>query len=261
MNLLFIGDVVGRPGCEALQRTLPALKRRYGADVTVVNGENSAVGNGILPHSANWLFDSGADVITGGNHSFKRPEICSFIDDTPQLLRPANLPHCPYGNGVFVVDKGAYRVAVVSLIGTVYMDWAQSPFDVMDEILETLDTPNIFVDFHAESTGEKKALAYYLSGKVSAVLGTHTHVQTADACVLDGAHTAFLSDVGMTGPSEAVLGVKRECIIRKMRTHMPVRFETAGYPCRVDFAVVSIDERTGRCSAIETGSMSVATGS
>lgn len=250
MNILAIGDVVGSIGCHFLRRHLPALKKLKGIDLVIANGENSADGNGLTPTSVQYLLDSGVDVVTSGNHSFRRRESYELYDSCPALLRPANFPPSAPGKGYEVVDMGRIQVGVLNLIGVVYLESMESPFDAADRILSA-GTPKItVVDFHAEATGEKRSFGYYLDGRVSAVFGTHTHVQTADECILPGG-TGYLSDLGMTGPIQSVLGVKPELVIQKMRTKMPVRFDLADGDCRIDGAVFSIDEKTGKTVSIE----------
>ena len=250
MKLLMIGDVVSQPGCDYLRKVLPALKQRLQPDVTVVNGENSAVGNGVLPKSAEHLFDSGADVITTGNHVYKRREIHSYLEECPNLLRPANFPsECP-GKGWYLFDAIRYTVCVVNLLGQSFMEPVGSPFDAIDRILEEVKADIYLVDFHAEATGEKGALGWYLDGKVAAVVGTHTHVQTADEQILPNG-TGFISDVGMTGPKYSILGVQPEAVVTRMRLHTPTRFETAEGPCMVQGVLLDIDEKTGKCHSIE----------
>lgn len=248
MKLLMIGDVVGENGCLFLQKRLPALKREHGIDITVVNGENSANGNGITAYSARQLLDAGADVITTGNHAFQR-KTDLHIFDRECILRPANYSDACPGHGVTVVDTGSSRAAVINLQGVLFLEALDNPFDCIDRILEELDTPNIFVDFHAEATSEKRALGLYLSGRVTAVIGTHTHVQTADAQILGG-HTGYLTDVGMTGADDSVLGVKKEIAIDRMHLHVPVRFEEADGPCRMDAAVIEYEKKSGTCTGI-----------
>ncbi|MCI1966677.1 MAG: TIGR00282 family metallophosphoesterase [Oscillospiraceae bacterium] len=250
MNILAIGDVVGSIGCNFLRRHLPTVKKLKGIDLVIANGENSADGNGLTPTSARHLFDSGVDVITTGNHSFRRRESYDFYDSCPALLRPANYPSFAPGKGYEVIDLGRIQIGVLNLIGVVYMESMESPFEAADRILSA-GTPKItLVDFHAEATGEKRSFGYYLDGRVSAVFGTHTHVQTADDIILPNG-TGYLSDLGMTGPIQSVLGVKPELVIRKMKTKMPVRFDTAAGDCHMDGAVFSIDEQTGKTTSIE----------
>ncbi|WP_195975659.1 TIGR00282 family metallophosphoesterase [Hydrogeniiclostridium mannosilyticum] len=250
MNLMMIGDVVGSTGCKFLRAHLPAFKKLKQIDVVVANGENSADGNGITPTSADYLFKSGVDVITAGNHTFRRKECYELFDTCETLLRPANFPPSAPGRGLCILDLGRLQVAVINLMGVVYMEPMDSPFDTADRLLSQ-DLPRvILVDIHAEATGEKRSLAYYLDGRVSAVIGTHTHVQTADECILENG-TAYLSDAGMTGPLHSVLGVKPELVIQKMRSHMPVRFDLASGDCGLDGVLLDIDERTGKARSIE----------
>lgn len=250
MRLMFIGDVVGLVGCQFLASHIKELRRQYAADILVVNGENSAAGNGITAVSARMLTQLGADVITTGNHAFKRHEAQTIYDELPHLIRPANFPDEVYGRGVCVLDMGRARVAVVNLMGVAFMDPLDNPFFKIDELLSDIDTPNVFLDFHAEATAEKKVMGYYLDGRVTAVIGTHTHVQTADETVLAGG-TAYITDAGMTGPEESVLGVEKSAAITKMKLHIPVRFTEAQTPCFINGVVVDFDEKTGRARSIE----------
>ena len=252
MNILCIGDIVGTPGCRHLMDRLPALKREKQIDAVIANGENAADGNGITPTTARHIFDSGVDVITLGNHTFRRPEIQDYLDSTEYILRPDNFPKGAPGKGVCVLDMGRVRICVINLIGQMYMDSFESPFDRMDEILSDRNLPKIkILDFHAEATGEKRALGFYLDGRISAMFGTHTHVQTADECFLPHG-TAYISDVGMTGTVNSVLGVKSELVIRKLRTKLPVRFdyEQEGQ-VKMDCVMFTCDEKTGKCTRIE----------
>lgn len=250
MRLLFLGDVVGAVGCNFVAQKLRGLKKYYGIDMTVVNGENSANGNGITPHSAGKLFSCGADVITTGNHCYRRREIYDMLENTEYLLRPANFPEGNVGHGYCIFDLGVTRVGVINLMGTVYMEALDNPFAAVDKILEKMDTPNIIVDFHAEATGEKKAMGMYLAGKVTAVFGTHTHVQTADEIILNN-HTGYITDAGMCGPELSVLGVKSEIAVEKQRFHSPVRFEESDNPPFINGAVIEFDHNNGECVEIE----------
>ena len=256
MKLLMFGDVVGEAGCECFCRNAPKLKRQYGADLIVVNGENSAQGNGITPYSADMLFSGGADVITTGNHCFRRK--CDELYDNERILRPANYPEGAPGSGVCVLDFGSYSVGVINLMGTAFMDALDNPFTVIDGLLAGLDTKNILLDFHAEATSEKRAMGWYLSGRVSAVIGTHTHVQTADAEILDG-RTGYLTDVGMVGGARSVLGVLPELAIEKQRFHRPVQFAEAPGPCILNAVCLEIDSKIGICTKIERVFMSDST--
>lgn len=244
MNILAIGDVVGSAGCEFLRSHLSSIKKLYQADFVIVNGENSAEGNGITPLSAEHIFTSGADVITSGNHIFRRKEIFPLLDENPLIVRPANYPPSAPGKGYCIVDTGRVSVCVINLMGTVFLESLESPFSVADRILAETD-PNMIkiVDIHAEATSEKKALAYYLDGRVSAVFGTHTHVQTSDEQILPKG-TGFISDVGMTGPSNSVLGVDPKLVIKRFVTKMPVRFQNAEGPCHLSGVILGIDNKT-----------------
>ncbi len=249
IHVLAIGDVVGKEGCSFLRKHLPELRQKYSLDLVVANGENSAVGNGILPSSAEHLYASGVDVITTGNHVYKRREIYSYLDEQPNIIRPANYPQGGYGKGVCVFDAGSFRVAVLNLQGTVYMESLACPFYMADQILKTLDTPLILVDFHAEATSEKNALGYYLDGRVSAVFGTHTHVPTADERILPNG-TGYITDLGMTGPIDSVLGVKPENVINRFLTKLPTRFEISQSACKLNGILLKLDKSTGRCRDI-----------
>lgn len=251
MRLLFIGDVVGMGGCEFLMKRLPPYKRVAGIDVCIVNGENSAQGNGVTPRSCEMIFSAGADFITLGNHSFKRPEIFEYLDKNVPVIRPYNFPKGAPGRGVDIIDKGRYRIAVINLMGTVYSEPLTNPFADIDRALKETDgCKTVIVDFHAEATSEKRAMGFYLDGKVTAVLGTHTHVQTADEQLLPSG-TAYITDVGMTGPVQSVLGIEPSLVIKKLRTNLPIRFENAGGDYMINACVIDIDEKSGKARSIE----------
>ncbi|MGN0601438.1 MAG: TIGR00282 family metallophosphoesterase [Oscillospiraceae bacterium] len=250
MNLLFIGDVVGENGCEFLEKHIYSIKKEYDIDITVINGENSARGNGITPKSYQQLVSLGADVVTTGNHCFKRKEILNLFDSEEALLRPGNFPAEVPGHGYTIIDMGFTSIAVINLMGTVYMDSLDNPFTCIDKILKEIKTPNIFIDFHAEATAEKKSLGQYLAGKVTAVIGTHTHVQTSDETILND-HTAYITDAGMTGPELSVLGVKSECAIEKLRLHYPVTFVESENPCFINGVIINFNEKLGKATKIE----------
>ncbi|HMW46067.1 MAG TPA: TIGR00282 family metallophosphoesterase [Solirubrobacterales bacterium] len=251
MKLLFIGDVVGSPGRKGLASLMPRLREEHSPDLIVVNGENSAGGLGITEKTAKEIFACGADVITLGNHTYRQRESWDYLDRAERVIRPANYRRANPGKGHCVVQVNpadgspARRVAVINLIGKIGLDAARSPFDEADLILNDLEksggADTVVVDFHAEVTSEKVAMGWYLDGRVAAVFGTHTHVPTADGRVLPGG-TAFISDVGMTGARDSVLGVKKEQAIEKMRTDMPIRFESATDDVWVMGAAVEIDE-------------------
>lgn len=241
---------MGQDACRDFTAMLPSLKQRYQIDVTIVNGENSADGNGITPFSAELLLGGGADAVTTGNHCFKRPEMAAAYEESGVIIRPANFGDgCP-GKGYCILDFGGYSLAVINLIGVNYMQPVDNPFFCADKILEEIETKNILVDFHAETTSEKKALGYYLAGRVSAVLGTHTHVQTADECILEG-HTGYITDVGMTGVQESVLGVDKDIIIARLTTYYPQRHVYAKGRTTLNAVVLEIDTKTGACRKIK----------
>ena len=251
MNVLAIGDVVGTAGCRFLRERLPALKKQENIDLVIANGENSADGNGITPVSAEHLFTSGVDIITAGNHTFRRKEVYGKFDECPFLIRPANYPEgTTPGRGYTVFDLGRTQAAVINLMGCMYMEALDDPYKVIDGILKKLDTKIIILDFHAEATAEKLALAYYLDGRISAMFGTHTHVQTADERILPKG-TGYITDVGMTGPTESVLGVKSELAIKKFKDKLPVRFETDTGSCHADCIKYTIDDKTGRTKLLK----------
>lgn len=253
MKILLIGDIVSQQGCDYLRQQLPSLKKEYGADIVIANGENSAVGNGITPFSAKFIFDSGVDVITLGNHTLKRKEICDYLDETEFIVRPVNYHSSAAGKGVTIVDKGFTRVAVVNLQGTVYLDNHQNPFEAIDKVLEELENEgikSIIIDFHAEASSEKRAMGFYVDGRVSALVGTHTHVQTSDEQILPNG-TGYITDLGMTGPYYSVLGIKPSIAIQKMKTNLPVKFECEDGPCTLEGCFIEIDNKTGKTTHIE----------
>ncbi|HEV2359555.1 MAG TPA: TIGR00282 family metallophosphoesterase [bacterium] len=252
MNLLFVGDVVGRPGRRAVAEWLPALRRELRTDFVVVNGENSAGGFGVTPETVRELRAAGADVVTGGNHIWNTREAPALLDGEPRLLRPANYPPGTPGRGAAVFEGGdGTRVAVLNLEGRIFMQPLLSPFEYAREEVERLraETRVILVDMHAEATSEKAALAWHLDGRVSAVVGTHTHVQTADERILPGG-TAFITDAGMTGPRDSIIGMSREGVLQRFLTLMPVRFEVADGPVQLNGVLIRVDPETGRASEI-----------
>ncbi len=251
MKILAIGDVVGTIGCRFLRSKLPALKKQYGVDLVIANGENSADGNGITPVSADFLFSSGVDVITGGNHSFRRKESYPYYESSPYLLRPANYPEgAAPGSGSAVYDLGRTQVGIINLSGTLFLENLDDPFRYADRLIKELGTKITIVDFHAEATAEKLALGFYLDGRISALFGTHTHVQTADETILPKG-TGYITDVGMTGPVNSVLGVQPELAIKKFRDKLPVRFEIASGECKMDCILFEADDRTGRTISVK----------
>lgn len=251
MRLLFLGDVVGEGGCDFVLQKLPAFKRKENIDICIANGENSAKGNGVTPKSCKMLFDSGVDFITLGNHTFKRPEIMDYLDGNVDVIRPYNYPDGAPGSGVGIIDKGRYRVAVINMLGTAYSEPLGNPFWAMNKALGEVDGCKIvFVDFHAEATAEKRAMGFYLDGKVTAVLGTHTHVQTADEQLLPKG-TAYITDLGMVGPVQSVLGIEPSLTIKKFKSNLPVRFENATGDYCMSGCIIEVDEKTGKAVSIE----------
>jgi metallophosphoesterase (TIGR00282 family) len=241
MRVLFIGDVVGSPGRKGLRETMPALREQHEPDLIVVNGENSAGGMGITERTANDLFDAGTGVITTGNHVYRHRDAYDFLEREQRVVRPANYPQGNPGRGYTVVEAGGMKVGVINLSGGVGLRVARSPFDTVDGILDRIEADAVIVDFHAEVTSEKVAMGWHLDGRVAAVLGTHTHVPTADGRVLPKG-TAFISDVGMTGARTSVLGVKPEQALASLITQMPTRFETANQDVWVMGAIVDVDD-------------------
>ena len=252
MNILVLGDVVSQCGCEKIRAAVPGFKKLKNIDLCIANGENSAKGNGITPQSADFLFSSGVDFITTGNHAFRRAEMYDYFDESDFVIRPYNYPSGAPGRGIGIIDMGRIQVGVLNLSGTMFMESLENPFYAADKALKELKDCRIrLVDFHAETTSEKLAMGYYLDGKVSAVFGTHTHVQTSDERILKK-KTGYITDLGMCGPQESVLGVKKEIVIRKFRTNMPVHFETQeDLPCEINGCIFCIDEKSGNCIDIE----------
>ena len=250
LRVLAVGDVVGQPGMERIRRDLRRLIRKTGANFTVVNGENASV-VGITPDQAEDILDAGADVVTLGNHSFGKREIVPYLDDSTRILRPANYaPQAP-GIGWQVYETRAGDVAVIDLIGRVNMDYTpDNPFLLVEKILKKLDTSLILVEMHGEATSEKLAMGYHLDGKVSAVWGTHTHVPTADARVLPRG-TGYVTDLGMTGPAESVLGIRPELSIAKFRGDLTERYRWAEGPTKLEAVLFTLDGATGKCLKAE----------
>jgi metallophosphoesterase (TIGR00282 family) len=247
-----VADVFGAPGRRAVEARLPSLRKELDVGFCIVNGENAADGTGLTPKLADKLLAAGADAVTLGNHVWRRGEIAPYLEGSERVIRPANLPASSPGRGLTVLPASdGTPVAVVNLMGNLFMDVAYGPFEVVDGLVEDArrEAAVVVVDFHAEATSEKIALARWLDGRVTAVLGTHTHVQTADARVLPGG-TAALTDAGMTGPHDSVIGVEAELAIRRMRTGMHVRFQPAEGDVRIEGALVECDA-DGRATACE----------
>lgn len=253
MRVLFIGDIVGSPGRHIVHERLADTVAQRQIDLVIANGENAASGFGITPRLAEELLKTGIDVLTGGNHSWDRKEILEYMPHEPRLLRPANFPEGNPGSGVYAgTAKNGVKYAVLNLQGRVFLPAIDDPFRKADSLLGELpgEVAFVLVDMHAETTSEKLAMGWYLDGRVTAVVGTHTHVPTADERVLPNG-TAYITDVGMTGPYDGVIGVKKELVVGKFLNNMPVRFEAATGDVRLCAVVIDCDEQTGRARSIE----------
>src|SRR5712691_5142083 len=251
ITVLCIGDVFGEPGRKAVHALLPGLRKQHEADLAIVNVENAASGFGVTPLIARGFLEHGVDVMTSGNHIWDKKEIIEYITKENLLLRPANFPAGTPGVGHVTVKAGPHRVAVVNLMGRVFMTPIDCPFRKADEILAEVskEARVVLVDMHAEATSESVAMGWYLDGRVSAVVGTHRHVQTADERVLPGG-TAYITDLGMTGPIDGVIGVDREIILQRFLSQMPMRFETARGPAALHGVVIVVEPDTGRATDI-----------
>jgi 2',3'-cyclic-nucleotide 2'-phosphodiesterase len=259
VRILFVADVNGRPGRRAVEERLPGLREELDIDFVVANGENAADGLGITPKLADALLAAGVDVLTLGNHVWRRREIIPYLSGSDRLIRPANLSAESPGRGwTSAPARDGTRVAVINLLGDLFLQPAVTPFEMIDELVEEArrETPIVIVDFHAEATSEKVAMARYLDGRATAVFGTHTHVQTNDARVQAGG-TAAITDAGMTGPHDSVIGVKSDLAIQRMRTGIPVKFETAEGDIRLEGALVECNG-SGRATSCELVRVSVA---
>ncbi len=251
LNTLFIGDIIGRPGRQAIRELLPGLKKQFAINLVIANAENAAGGIGLTPDVADELLFYGVDVLTSGNHIWKKRGIGEYLDATPQALRPANYPGSAPGDGLYVAQTDCGPVAVVNLLGRVFMTPLDCPFRIFDRIHDRLDSSikMCIVDFHAEATSEKQAFGWHVDGKASLVGGTHTHVQTADDRILpQGA--GYITDLGMTGSMSSVIGMDREIAIRRIVTGIPEQFKVAKGNVHLQGVVAEIDEQTGKCGRI-----------
>lgn len=252
MRILMIGDIVGDDGMNLVKRHLKPLRKVHGIDVCVANGENAASGKGITKTGAEELFSAGVDVITMGNHTFHKTDIRQLFEEGAPILRPINMPSGVPGTGSITLEVGDVTIGVINAGGRVYLDNWDCPFRTVKREVDHLkrQATVILVDFHAEATSEKLAMGYFLDGTVSALVGTHTHVATADEQILPQG-TAYITDVGMTGPSEGILGMKKEIIIERFLTSLPQRFELAQGACAMDTVLIEVDEYTGKAQSIE----------
>jgi len=251
MRVLFIGDIFGRPGRRAVRRWLPGFRNDRGVDFVIANGENAAGGKGLTPGTARELFSSGIDVLTGGNHSFQHRDAYPLYDEDERVIRPFNLPPGVPGRGCGVYPSSQGPVAVLNLLGRVFMKDVDCPFRAADTAIGQLrnQAAVLIVDIHAEATSEKQAMLHHLDGRVSALIGTHTHIPTADARISD-CGTGFISDVGMTGPYASVIGVEPDMVLKQMLTGLPVKYRTAEGDVRISALQIDIDPDTGRALSV-----------
>ncbi|TGB04732.1 TIGR00282 family metallophosphoesterase [Halobacillus salinus] len=253
MRILFIGDVVGSPGRQMIDEYVPKLKQKYQPAVTIVNGENAASGKGINEKIYRRFLERGAQAVTLGNHAWDKKEIFDFIDDAEYLVRPANFPEGTPGKGMTFVKTPKGEVAVINLQGRTFLSPNDDPFRKVDELIEEAKkrTSIIFLDFHAEATSEKQAMGWYVDGRVSVNVGTHTHIQTADERILPGG-TAYISDVGMTGPYDGILGMDREAVLKRFLTNLPVRFEVPkSGRTQLSGFLVDVDDQSGKAKTVK----------
>ena len=249
MKILMVGDIVGEYGCNCFALKLPVIKREQGIDLVIVNCENATATSGIMPAQAQFLLDNGADMLTGGNHIFGKKQMHPFLNENPFVIRPANYPDKAPGAGKAHIDCGSAKVTVINLQGTVFMDSLENPFDCLDRLLDDEDNGSIIlVDFHAEASSEKRALGFYADGRVTALVGTHTHVQTADEQILPKG-TGYITDIGMTGVIDSVLGADKELAITRFRNKMPVPLELAEGKTALCGVIIETD-RSGKCLSV-----------
>lgn len=253
LRVLFLGDIVGSPGRNLIEENLVKIKEKYRPHIIIANGENAAGGRGINEKILKQLFQWGINIVTMGNHTWDQKEIFDFIDDYKHLIRPANYPVGTPGNGYAIFNFNTFKLAVINIQGRTYLPPLDCPFTTATQLIEKIkkETPNIIVDFHAEATSEKQAMGWYLDGQVSAVVGTHTHVQTGDERILSKG-TAYITDIGMVGPYDGILGMKREQVIEKFITALPQRFEvdTEGR-WQINAVLIEINPNTGKANSIE----------
>jgi hypothetical protein len=251
MKLLAIGDIVGKPGRRALGALLPSIKKKNNISFTIANGENAAGGSGLTPGVVKEILDSGVDVVTSGDHIWRKKEVFEIISKEGRLLRPANYPQGAPGSGFYIGGCNQVKIGVVNVVGRIFMNCLEDPFLIAKKIIEEIkkETFNIFIDIHAEATSEKLALAWFLDGEVTAVLGTHTHIQTADERLLPKG-TAYITDLGMTGPFDSILGRRPEQIIERFITGLPTKFEMASGNVQLQGVIVEFDSKKGKATSI-----------
>lgn len=252
MKVLFFGDIYGKYGRRITISKIEGIIAEFNIDIVIANGENLAGGKGITDKTANSLFRAGVDCFTSGNHLWDKKSGLDFIRDEDRILKPANYSKAAYGNIFYFVKRDQFELAVINLAGQVFMNPANSPYEELNRLLPKLKerTNNIFVDLHAEATAEKRAFGFMFDGQVSAIVGTHTHIQTADEEILQNG-TAYISDVGMTGPHDSVIGVSKDIILDKIKTGMPIRYETTDKGLQINAVVIEIDEETGKAKTIQ----------
>ncbi len=252
INILFVGDIIGKPGLQMVETWLPSLEKKYKADIIIANGENAAEGKGCTEKEGKILFDLGVNVITGGNHTWDKHQSQEYLKIEPRSLRPLNYPKGTYGNGYYVAETKKGKVGVINLQGRSFMPAIDCPFRTADWVIKKLrsETKVLFIDIHAEATAEKLALANYLDGKVSAVIGTHTHVQTSDERILPQG-TAYITDAGMTGPYESVIGMKTEAAVNRFLYQTPQKYQTAINDVHLSVVFIEVNSETGKALRIE----------
>ena len=253
MRICFIGDIVGNPGRTIIIDRLKELRKEHGLDFVIANGENASGGTGLVPSNAETLLDAGVDFFTSGNHIFQNKEYQHLFASYPQVIRPANYPDSVPGKGWYTMEpRGKPPITIINLLGRTFMAPIDCPFTTVDRILDNLpeELKIIVVDFHAEATSEKVAMGWYLDGRVSAIVGSHTHVQTSDETILSE-RTAYITDAGMTGPIDSVIGVNKSAILRRFLTGLPVKFTVAKGPSRINGVFFDVDEKTGRAYSIK----------